>query len=123
MRKYISSLFLCLVFSCHPKIKTPESVIEPQKMEQIMWDYLKASAYSSEVIKKDITKNDSIENVKIQKVIFDHYGVTKTQFYNSYQYYISNPKLMTPILDSITSKQNKISIDNFKFQTTESKYE
>ena len=88
-----------------------------------MWDYLKASAYSSKVIKKDTTKNDSIENVKIQKVIFDHYGVTKTQFYNSYQYYISNPKLMTPILDSITSKQNKISIDNFKFQTTESKYE
>ncbi len=107
MRYCIIIMFVFFIAACNHKEEIPSDIIKPQKMQLILWDYLKADAYASEIIRKDSSKNDTLENIKLQKVIFENYKITKEDFYKSYKYYCSYPKMMTTILDSMVSKQDK----------------
>lgn len=95
-------------FSCKNEEKIPSDIIKPEKMQNVFWDYLKADVYCAEIIKKDTSQNDTLVNLQLQKTIFSHYGITAEKFYKSYNFYITHPDLMTPILDSISSKQDRL---------------
>lgn len=95
------------LYGCQQKENAPADIIKPEKMQDIMWDYMRADAYAAEVLKKDTTKNDTLENIRLQKMIFSKYKITKAEFDKSYAYYVSHPKLMNTILDSISAKQNR----------------
>ena len=108
IRRISISLLALFIMSCNKEEKVPADIIKPEKMEDILWDYLKADSYASEIIKKDTTKNDTLVNLQLQKTIFSHYGISSEKFYKSYQYYISHPDKMTPILDSMSAKRDRI---------------
>ena len=98
------SLWLC---ACTGDQKVPASIIPPKKMEQVLWDYLKADAFCNGYIQKDSTQNDSLVNIMMQQEIFKHYKITKEDFYKSYQYYISHPQSMTGVIDSMVAHQRQ----------------
>ena len=100
--------FLSLtLYACTGEQKVPSSIIPPKKMEKVLWDYLKADAFCSGYVQKDSTQNDSLVNIVMQKKIFEHYKITKADFYNSYQYYISHPQSMTALIDSMVAHQRQ----------------
>ncbi len=98
---------ISFLISCRQKETIPAEIIQPQKMELILWDYLKADAYASEISRKDTTKNDTSVNLALQQVIFKHHKVTKQSFTESYNYYCKHPTKLLPILDSILATRNK----------------
>jgi len=103
-------VFLTMSFflvSCHQKESIPANLIEPQKMELILWDYLKADAYANEISRKDSTQNDTVVNLALQHVIFKHHTTTQQAFDDSYAYYCKHPNRLIPILDSILASQSK----------------
>ena len=73
-------------------------------MQAVLWDVIKADAFTSEFIKKDTLKNAVEENLKLQQQIFAIHKVTKTDFYNSYDYYKSNTPLFKNMLDSMIAQ-------------------
>jgi len=92
---------------CSHKEAQPDNVIPPDKMQDVLWDYMRADAYAAEVLRKDSTKNDTLENIRLQQMIFSKYQITRTDFDRSYEYYVAHPKVMNTILDSISAKQNR----------------
>lgn len=96
------------MLSCHQQGDRPKDLITEEKMTKVLWDYMKADAYTLEFFKKfDTTRNDTLLNVRYQKAIFEHHKITPGQFYKSYRYYCTHPEKMRMILDSIESIQSR----------------
>ena len=114
IRSYIFLFGMFLLVSCNNNDKVPSGILKPEKMEVVLWDIIKADAFTKEYIKIDTAKNDIAENLKLQQQIFSIHKVTKVDFYKSYDYYKANTKQFKAILDSmiahapvIETKKNK----------------
>ncbi len=104
MRLYIFVVAIILFTACKSDNEPPKGIIKPDKMQAILWDVIKANAFTNEFIKKDSSKNLSEENVKLQQQIFTIHKVTKSDFYTSYDYYKSNAPLFKKMLDSMIAQ-------------------
>lgn len=108
MRKLIPICFLAtsIFFSCTTKEKQPP--VSQKKMEQVIWDMMRADVYTSQFLRKDSSINDTLENIRLQQKIFNQYKISKKDFEVSYAYYLSKPEIMKAILDSILARQSRV---------------
>ena len=106
MIKYILIIsFLCFFYSCKETI--PSGVIKPAKMQEILWDVLRAEALSQEIVKRDSSKSVAAENIRLTKKIFLLHNITQQQYEKSYSYYTAHPDIMRTILDSLNNQQSR----------------
>jgi hypothetical protein len=106
--KYL--FFTLLIFSfisCTDKSGTPAGILGKEKMQAVMWDMIRADSFTDQFIKKDSSKNVVIENMKLQNAIFSMHKVTRTEYYKSYDYYISHTDLIRGVLDSMSAKAER----------------
>jgi hypothetical protein len=103
--KYLIAVLVCLYFLSACSDKTP--ILEPAKMQSVMWDVIQLEAYSQLIVAPDTIKMTSKKNVLLQQKIFSLHGVSKEQYYKSYEYYNAHPEMMRIILDSITTKADR----------------
>ena len=82
-------------------------------MQAVLWDVIKADAFTAEIIKKDSAKNGTEENLKLQQEIFTIHQTTKDIFYKSYDYYKANPGQLKIIMDSIIIQSERNKSKNF----------
>jgi hypothetical protein len=115
-RIFFFTIAVC-VYGCQQKENMPSGILQPVKMQEVMWDYMRADAYAAEILKKDTAKNDTLENIRLQKMIFSKHKITKADFDKSYEYYVAHPKMMNTILDSISAKQNRANKGKVYFGT------
>ncbi len=103
----IKNIFVILCIICFPSCSknVPFGIIEPEKMEQLLWEQMKADAYTREYLSKKGNEKMLEENIKLQQKIFLKYNTNQKSFYKSYQYYLEHPDLIRPLLDSIITKQ------------------
>lgn len=76
-------------------------------MQAVLWDIIRADAFTTEYIKKDSAKNDVEENLKLQQQVFAIHHVSKEDFYKSFDYYKKNSGLLKPIMDSMVNQADK----------------
>jgi hypothetical protein len=108
-------LFFCLTFfiSCGNKNKIPEGVLKPGKMQSVLWDVIKADAFTAEIIRKDSSKKTADVNLKLQQEIFTIHKITRNDFYKSYDYYKENPGKLKVIMDSMIIQAERNKARNF----------
>lgn len=113
MRNYL--LFFCLTvfISCGNKNKIPEGVLTPDKMQAVLWDVIKADAFTGEIVRKDSAKKTADVNLKLQQEIFTIYKITRNDFYKSYDYYKENPGKLKVIMDSMIIQAERNKARNF----------
>ena len=83
-------------------------------MQVVLWDIIRAEAYTTAYIKTNVTRNAVEENAKLQQQIFAMHQVSKDEFYQSFSYYKTHTGLMKPILDSMINKASREPSYNFK---------
>jgi ribosomal protein L22 len=98
---------LLVLAACKNKDTIPEGILKPEKMQVVLWDVIKADAFTADFIKRDTAKNTAAENLKLQQQIFAIHKINKAYFYTSYDYYKSNTPLFKKILDSIISNAER----------------
>ncbi|MEP6712786.1 MAG: DUF4296 domain-containing protein, partial [Ferruginibacter sp.] len=86
------------------------------KMQEVLWDYMKADAFTTDFISKDSSKKLPVENVKLQKEIFKIHHISKEDFYNSYNYYLKHDDEMKQMLDSMIARKTKDRYKNTESQ-------
>ncbi len=108
-------VFFCLVIfiSCGNKNKIPPGILKPEKMQTVLWDIIKADAFTAEIIMKNPAKNGITENLKLQQEIFTIHKITKDNFYKSYEYYKENPGKLKVIMDSMIIQAERNKTKNF----------
>jgi hypothetical protein len=112
--KILYVIIICvLLFSCSDN-NLPKDILPPAKMEILLWEQMRADAFTKEFISKDSTKNLANENNKLQQKIFAKYKVEEAVFYDSYAYYLKHGELIAPLLDSIIAKQTIIKQAEFE---------
>jgi Domain of unknown function (DUF4296) len=102
-----------LLFSCSDN-NLPRGILPQEKMELMLWEQMKADAFTKEFISKDSSKNLTLENIKLQQKLFAKYKIDKDEFYDSYEYYLKHDALMKDVLDSIVAKQTRIHQKEFE---------
>lgn len=96
-----------ILFSCENRNKLPEGILKPDKMQAVLWDVIRADAFTTEFLKKDSAKNTVEENLKLQQQIFAIHHVSKVDFYRSYDYYKSNSSVLKELIDSMIRKSER----------------
>lgn len=116
IRTIIGLIIGIFLFSCESKDKRPAAVLQPEKMQAVLWDIIKSDAYTNQFILRDSAKNAVEENLKLQQEIFAIHHTTREAFYQSYDYYKKNSKEFKAILDSMISQadREKIETNNSK---------
>ena len=101
--------------------------MEPEKMQAVYWDYIRADIYANEFLRKDSSKNIQLESAKLQLQVFKLHKTTREEFYRSYDYYLAHKELMMNMLDTMLVRQrivtdsSKIKTDSSKIKTDSSK--
>ncbi len=93
--------------SCGNKNDLPPGVLKPAQMEAVLWDIIRADAYTTDFIQPDSSRNAVEENARLQRKAFALHNISKEDFYKSYEYYRSNASLFKPILDSIIARAGR----------------
>ncbi len=112
MLRIIAFTFAVFLFSCGKKQAVPPGILKPAVMQKVMWDVLRADAFTFDFIKRDSSKRPEAENVKLQQQIFAIHKISKEEFYKSYNFYKVHPDLMQPILDSMITKATRDKLIN-----------
>ncbi|MEJ7610271.1 MAG: DUF4296 domain-containing protein [Ferruginibacter sp.] len=100
--------FICvLLFSCSTK-KMPADILPPEKMELLLWDQLKADAFTKDFLLKDSSVDAGKENRALQEKIFRKHKTDKNTFYKSYSYYLDHGDMLKNIMDSVIAKQGRV---------------
>ncbi|MFT3981649.1 MAG: DUF4296 domain-containing protein [Ferruginibacter sp.] len=106
--RFLFLIITVLLVSCsHPK--TPRGIIEPEKMQAVLWDYMRADIYANENLRIDSTvKNIDLESARLQQQLFAAHKVTKDEFYNSLNYYLQHRDMLKEVLDTMLIRQDRI---------------
>ena len=107
MRIFCVLILIIALSGCRDKDGLPNGILKKDKMQSILWDVIQSESYTTQFIKKDSLKNSSLENAKLQQQIFDLHKISKTDFYESYDYYKNHVELMRVLLDSITANAER----------------
>ena len=114
IRTCIVLLSLITFFSCGNKNKIPSGILKPDKMQAVLWDVIKADAFTAEFIKKDSAKDAVEENLKLQQQIFSIHHISRQDFYKSYDYYKLHSDQLKVMMDSMIVQAERNKNKNFK---------
>jgi hypothetical protein len=102
MRTLFFIVLVSLVVACGSKSDVPKSVLPKEKMEDVMWDMLRADEFVKEyMLARDSSLRDTAEYIKMYERIFRLNKTNREQYAESFTYYRTHPKLMKEILDSL----------------------
>ena len=95
-----------LFYSC--KETVPSGIIKQNKMQEVLWDMLRADAFSHQIANSDSTKLADDERAKLKRQVFIIHNITEDQFDKSYSYYVQHPEIMRNMLDSLNSQKIRV---------------
>jgi hypothetical protein len=109
----IAFLFLSLSLllnACRDKNKLPGHILPQAKMQELMWDMMRADQYLLDhVVNKDSTKKKDEENIKLYQQVLGFHKVTQQELKNSLAYYQAHPLLLKAVMDSINNRKPEAS--------------
>lgn len=106
MRRVILLALIVVLAACS-KSKFPKGILEPEKMQAVYWDYMRADIFANEYVRNDSSKNPVLENAKLQLQVFQRHNISKEQFYKSYDYYLNHRDLMKDMIDTMLVRQKQ----------------
>ena len=96
-----------LVFSACGETESPADILPADKMKLVLWDYICADIYASEIKAKDSSRDLPALIVHLQEEAFKKNKTDRAVFNKSFTWYESNSSLMKPLLDSMISQKSR----------------
>ena len=107
----MKKLFFVLIFisACSSQSSQKPGLLSQRKMEAVIYDMMLADRYSNQFMINDSLKKDSLklESMKLFNQVLAFHGVTKKDFYKSFDYYMNRPEEIRVIFDSLVSRSNQ----------------
>lgn len=107
----MSKLFLILLMlpfavACSHSNEVPKGILPRQKMQEVMWDMIRAGEFlNSFVFYKDTAVDKVAQSQKWYNKVYQLHKITKKDFDKSYAYYQRHPVLLKELLDSLSKRQ------------------
>ncbi|HEY0066351.1 MAG TPA: DUF4296 domain-containing protein [Flavisolibacter sp.] len=84
----------------------PEDVLDRGKMEDVMWDMLRADEMLSVYSERGATFPGISQNTDLYDKVFRMHGIDKKHFHRSLEFYQSNPDIFQEVLDSLKTRSD-----------------
>lgn len=105
MRKLLIIILVPITFACTDKNKLPKGILPREKMQDVMWDMIRAGEFLNRfVFNRDTSVDHAAESLRWYAKIYQVHDISKSSFEKSYTYYKAHPLLMKSILDSLSKK-------------------
>ncbi|MEP6846615.1 MAG: DUF4296 domain-containing protein [Panacibacter sp.] len=113
MKQFVFFIFFSCGISCTSPNKIPDDVMGINEMKPIVWDMMRAGVLAQNQFRLDTArlKKETMLNYEQALKI---YGITKDEFYHSYNYYLENPDKNKILMDSIVAYSNRKRVDLFE---------
>jgi hypothetical protein len=93
--------------SCSSR-QVPDDVLEPEKMEAVVWDMIQAGEFlNGFVLFRDTFFNNVQESRRWYDKVYELHQISQEDFIRSYEYYKNHPKLMKRVFDSLAVYEDK----------------
>lgn len=102
--KFFSFILLFIFCSCNAN-KIPDDILPPDKMQEVLWDMIRADEFLVSYVIKDTSVDRKTESIKLYEKVFDVHDISKTAFEKSFKYYQLHPKNLQPIMDSLNARK------------------
>ena len=103
--KFFSFFLLVIFFSCNAK-KVPDDILPPEKMQEVLWDMIRADEFLVSYVIKDTSVDRKSESIKLYEKVFDVHDISKSAFEKSFKYYQLHPENLQPIMDSLNARKS-----------------
>jgi hypothetical protein len=106
-------ILICLFVACKSPNKIPDNIIGIDKMKLIVWDMIRAGAFSENKFGKypDTLK---IKTIEMLQQVFAIHGISKDEFYKSYRYYEEHPDKNKILMDSVFAYATRQRQESYK---------
>lgn len=106
MRKGLLLLSLIIfTVSCSNKAEAPEKLLSRDKMEDILWDLMRADLFiSNYMLVKDSALDKKKQGVELYSQILKIHKVSQEQFRENFVYYRSQPEELKVLMDSLSHR-------------------
>lgn len=106
---YLLSLLVFIFFSCKQVNKVPKEIIERPRMQELLWDMLRADVFLSDYAgKSDTAFNRVAESISFYQKVLTIHNTNKDDFKKSLTWYQQHPTVMKIILDTLQGRNNRI---------------
>lgn len=106
---YLLSFLVFVCFSCTQADTIPKEIIEKPRMQELLWDMIRADVFLSDYSGKgDTAFNRVAESISFYQKVLAIHNTTKDEFKKSLIWYQQHPKAMKTLLDTLQGRNNKI---------------
>ncbi len=100
-------ILLFLVLSCNRKPAAPDQLLSKDKMEDVLWDLMRADLFiNNYMVIKDPNLDKKKQGIELYTRILKLHQVSQEQFNSSFAYYRSQPEEMKVLMDSISRRSD-----------------
>ena len=100
-------IILLFLFSCNTKPAAPANLLTRDKMEDVLWDLMRADLFiNNYMVIKDPNLDKKKEGVELYTKILKLHNISQEQFNPSFAYYRAQPDEMKVLLDSISRRND-----------------
>ncbi len=97
MNRIFAILIICVVFyACKPGI--PQDVIQPDKMEKVLFDIHSVDGYIGSLQKPDTSK---VVASSYYKGVYKKFGIDSIMYLRSLNYYLERPDLLNKMYENL----------------------
>jgi hypothetical protein len=113
MSRVLLLILICFFVTCKSPNKIPNDIIGIDKMKLIVWDMIRAGAFSENKFGKypDTLK---IKTIEMLQQVFAIHGISKDEFYKSYRYYEEHPDKNKILMDSVFAYATRQRQESYK---------
>ena len=88
--------------ACGSKDQLPSGILEQDKMQQVLWDMMRADQYLGNYkLTQDSSQDKTKISLRYYQQVFAIHKISKETFQKSFDYYRTHPLLFKMIMDSI----------------------
>lgn len=106
--------FIGLVFLVSCQNPEPKNLLSPEKMQDVLWDVVRAQSLATTLGKNDSTLKVDAEIKVLSEKVFEIHHISEQTFNDSYNWYIAHPEVFQKILDSLQSRKQKQNIEEYQ---------
>lgn len=106
MIRFQTFLLVFLLLSCSGGHEIPEGVLDRGKMEDVMWDMMRADEMLSVYSERGATFPGISQNTDLYDKVFRIHRIDKNHFTRSLEFYQSNPDIFQEVLDSLKTRSD-----------------
>lgn len=118
MKKFFAfALMITMIYACKPGI--PKDVLEPKKMQAVLFDMHLVDGYITGFASQDSAKKVA---ATFYKSIYKKFGIDSAQYNRSLDYYYTKPAVFKQIYDSVTAKLSVLKEETMRTITADDEH-